>query len=162
LRSLLIAGAAMVLLVGLAAGLDLSRPADQRSHLGRFTEELIDDGPSALVDTFVRKQSANLRVLGVSQWTPGVPVAAVVPVVALGWQRRFRSSFPPGSALRTTFWAVVAATVLGFASNDSGPIVIALFLTQLAPFVLFVLLPRSDEEAVLLPATGSAGRTSTA
>lgn len=149
LRSLVVAGVAMVALVGLVAGIDLARPPDQRSHLGRFTDELITDGPAALVDTFSRKQSANLRLLGVSQWRQMIPVAVLFIVVPLAWQRRYRDVMPKGSALRVTFWSVVAATILGFASNDSGPIVISLFLAQLVPFLLLLLLAPDDEPTFL-------------
>lgn len=154
-RSLVIAGVAMVALVAVAAGLDMSRPADQQSHLGRFTEELLDDGPSALLDTFTRKQSANFRLLSVSQWSEIAPVALIFLAIPLLWQRRFPTVFPAGGALRTAFWSIVAATILGFASNDSGPIVIALFLTQLAPFVLMALLSPTDDGVLRLAADGS-------
>jgi hypothetical protein len=157
LRSLVLAGLAMVALVTAAAGLDLARPEDQRTHLGRFAEQVVDDGPSAFLDTFTRKQEANARLAQSSQWSRMVPVALAFLVVPLAWQRRYRTLLPPGSPVRVAFWAVVAATVLGFASNDSGPIVIALFLAHLPPF-LYLLLAEADRgEPVLLSAPVPAG-----
>jgi hypothetical protein len=157
LRSLVLAGLAMVALVTAAAGLDLARPEDQRTHLGRFAEQVVDDGPSAFLDTFTRKQEANARLAQSSQWSRMVPVALAFLVVPLAWQRRYRTLLPPGSPVRVAFWAVAAATVLGFASNDSGPIVIALFLAHLPPF-LYLLLAEADQgDPVLLSAPVPAG-----
>lgn len=152
LRSLLLAGLAMMALVTAVAALDLARPEDQRSHLGRFADQVMDDGPSAFLDTFTRKQEANARLAQSSQWSRMVPVALAFLAVPLLWQRRHRSLLPLGSPTRIAFWAVVAATVLGFASNDSGPIVIALFLAHLPPFVYLVLADADRGDPVLLPA----------
>jgi hypothetical protein len=155
IRTLVVAGLAMVVVVAVAAGLDLSRPADQRSHLGQFAESVLDDGLTAFSDTFARKQAANLRLLGVSQWTRIVPVALVFLAVPLLWQRRLRELLPPASALRVGFVAVLGATVLGFASNDSGPIVIALFLAQLPPFLLLRIQAVEAPRPHLLAADGA-------
>ena len=151
LRNLVLAGLAMAALVTAAAALDLARPEDQRTHLGRFAAEVRDDGASAFLDTFTRKQEANIRLAQGSQWSRMVPVALVFLVVPLAWQRRYRDLLPAGSGLRIAFWAVVAATALGFASNDSGPIVIALFMAHLPPFV-YLLMAAEDGDPVLLPA----------
>ena len=67
----------MLALVGAATALDLARPPDQRSHLGRFAEQVSEDGPSAFVDTLMRKQEANARLAQSSQWAKMVPVAAL-------------------------------------------------------------------------------------
>ncbi len=135
LRNVALAGVAMLALVGAATALDLARPPDQRSHLGRFAEQVSEDGPSAFVDTLMRKQEANARLAQSSQWAKMVPVAALFLAVPLIWQRRRRELLPPGSPLATTFWSILAATALGFLSNDSGPIVIALFLAHLPPLI---------------------------
>lgn len=155
LRNLVLAGLAMAALVTAAAALDLARPDDQRSHLGRFAEQVVDDGPAAFVDTFARKQEANARLAQSSQWSRMVPVALAFLVVPLAWQRRHRSLLPPGSPTRVAFWAVVAATALGFASNDSGPIVIALFLAHLPPFLYLLMTDADRGTPELRPAFGS-------
>ena len=159
ISTLVLAGLAMVVLVGVVAGIDLSRPADQRSHLGQFTERLLEDGPSELVDTFARKQSANFRLLQGSQWSRMVPVAAAFLFGLLVWQRRYDRLLPPGGPLRIGFWSVLAATALGFASNDSGPIVIALFLAHLPPFILMRALLAEDPPPVLVVPPAAVGPT---
>lgn len=152
LRNLALAGLAMAALVTAAAALDLARPDDQRSHLGRFAEQVLDDGPAAFVDTFARKQEANARLAQSSQWSRMVPVALAFLAVPLAWQRRHRTLLPPGSPTRVAFWAVAAATVLGFASNDSGPIVLALFLAHLPPFLYLLVTEAEVGPPEVLPA----------
>ncbi|MEO6629640.1 MAG: hypothetical protein ABIP03_13860, partial [Aquihabitans sp.] len=154
-RTLAIAGLAMVALVAVAAGVDLARPAQDRSHLGQFTETLIHDGPSTLTDTFTRKQEANFRILQGSVWSDLIPAAALFLLIPLVWERRSKEILPSGSALRASFFAVLAAAALGFASNDSGPIVVALFLSFLPPFITLIVLGSRSGEPELLAATGA-------
>lgn len=157
LRTAALAGAGMVALVTLAAGLDLTRAEESRSHLGRFAQRFLDEGPAALVDTFNRKQSANLRILSVSVWSQMIPIVIIFLLYVLVWDRRWDDLLPKGGVLRAGFVAVVAAAALGFATNDSGPIVVSLFLCFLAPFVLIaVVADRRDTTPRLVLAGTSA------
>lgn len=156
LRTLVVAGLAMVAMVGLAAGLDMARPAQDQTHLGRFAEKVIHDGPSALTDSFTRKQSANLRILGGSIWSHLIPAAGIFLFIPLVWERRAREILPPRSAIRAAFVAVLAAALLGFASNDSGPIVVALFLAFLPPLITLIVLGSREGAPELLAATPAA------
>jgi NAD/NADP transhydrogenase beta subunit len=100
--------------------LDLARPADDRTHLGRLFERIGDDGWSAFETVVVRKLQANLSVLTSSVWTLMVPLALAVAAyllwVAPGRLRRLRDE----PALRTALPGLGVAGVLGFALNDSG------------------------------------------
>jgi hypothetical protein len=136
LRTAIAAGVSMVGLVVLAALADLARPEASRSHLGRFADQVLDEGPSAIFDSFLRKQSANFRILGGSTWTDLLPIVAIFLVVTLVVWRWWGDALPAGTARRHGFLAVLGAALLGFATNDSGPIVIALFVAFLAPFTL--------------------------
>jgi hypothetical protein len=140
LRSLALSAGAMVALVVAAALADLSRPAASRTHLGRFAEKVRDDGPGALWDTFARKQSANFRILGGSVWSDLLPIVAIFVLFLLVWERRGDELLPRGSALRIGFWSVLGAAALGFASNDSGPIVVSLFVAYLPPLLTAIAL----------------------
>jgi hypothetical protein len=108
---------AVVVLFGL---LDLARPADDRTHLGRLFERVADDGWSAFETVVVRKLQANLSVLTSSVWTLMVPLALAVAAyllwVAPGRLRRLRDE----PALRTALPGLGVAGLLGFALNDSG------------------------------------------
>lgn len=134
----LVAAGAVVLVVG-AAGLDLARAPADRSHLGRFASDLIKNGPSVLNDAFFRKQSANFRILRTSIWTRLLPVVALFWFVPLVWQQRAREVFASRPMLRVGALFVLAAAALGFASNDSGPLVITLFVAWLLPFLALLL-----------------------
>ena len=148
--------AAMAVVVVLAAAADLARPEASRSHLGRFASRVLDEGPSAITESFLRKQSANFRILGGSTWTDLLPIVAIFLVVTLVVWRWWGDALPPGSARRIGFVGVLGAAALGFASNDSGPIVIALFVAFLAPFVLLaVRSARRPTEPVVVTARAS-------
>jgi hypothetical protein len=117
-RSAAIWGAATLAVISAFAALDLSRPADQRTHLGRLVESMSHHGLSSLTTVVTRKLAANLSVLTSTVWTVMVPIALCF-VVFLVWKL-------PGSArsIRETLPEVLGALAvvgfLGFALNDSG------------------------------------------
>jgi hypothetical protein len=119
-RNALVWGLSAVAVVVLFGLLDLARPADDRTHLGRLFERIGDDGWSAFETVVVRKLQANLSVLTSSVWTLMVPLALAVAAyllwVAPGRLRRLRDE----PALRTALPGLGVAGVLGFALNDSG------------------------------------------
>lgn len=149
--------AAMAVVVVLAAVADLARPEASRSHLGRFASRVLEEGPSAITESFLRKQSANVRILGGSTWTDLLPIIAVFLVVTLVVWRWWGDALPSGGVRRVGFVAVLGAAALGFATNDSGPIVIALFVAFLAPYVLLAVQSarRPTEPEVVVAATST-------
>jgi hypothetical protein len=120
-----LAVAALVLLVALAAA-DLLRPDAQRTHLGRLVAEMLEVGPRPLWDAIVRKESANFTLLLHSPWSVALLVVLVVPLLL-----RTRLSPAMSAAVAGN---LVLATV-GFATNDSGPVVVALALFYLGPLL---------------------------
>lgn len=156
-KALALAAIGMVVLVVGAAALDLSRPPADRSHLGRFTSDLLTNGPSVLSDTFLRKQSANIRIMKGTTWTRLIPLVALFWFQPLVWERRGEEIFGRRRALRVASWFVLAAAILGFASNDSGPVVVALFLAWLLPLLALLLLGAAQPDAALTFADGSPG-----
>lgn len=107
---------------GVAFGmLDLLRPSDQRTHVGRFFEKIGNEGWNGFWTVIHRKLSENLGVLTKSPWMTLVPLAlGFVAYLAIRAPRRLeilRRQFPGFGA------AIVALPVLaglGFALNDSG------------------------------------------
>ncbi|MDN5822083.1 MAG: hypothetical protein L0H39_11420, partial [Brachybacterium sp.] len=110
--------------------LDWLRPAEERTHLGRFIDELLS---GELVSVVIRKLSQNIAM------TTGYPALAVVMGVAviasiailmpgrLRWRRlaALDAEHPASYPVRV---ALVAGAWIGYAVNDTGPVLIAAML----------------------------------
>jgi hypothetical protein len=127
-------GAAAVITVGVIAVLDWLGPAEQRSHLGRFVQQVLDGDAAEVIG---RKAETNLHSFA-------NPIALLVPLVfvLLAWlvlqPERFRAgpllrSYQAVPVLRTGLIALLVTAVLGFAVNDSGVMVPAVALTMAVP-----------------------------
>jgi hypothetical protein len=141
-RTVAVAALATVAVLALAAGVELLRPPEARTHLGRVVADTIH-GHGGLGTTIARKAEANLRVFRASVWAWVVPIVAAFVLGLLVWQLRVEDLLPPRSPRRIGVVAAVAAGVLGCAVNDSGIVVTALVLVFVAPFL--TLLALSDD-----------------
>jgi hypothetical protein len=138
--------AAGVVAVGTVAVLDWLRPASDRTHLGRFVDQVITGEAWTVIS---RKGQANLDILLRS------PVAWILPVavVAAAWLfrpggllRRPDAAAPPPAglsagdafAVRSALIAVLLALTLGAAVNDSGVAVPAVAATLLVPLLVWL------------------------
>jgi tryptophan-rich sensory protein len=147
-RLLAILGAAVVA-VGTVAYLDWLRPADQRTHLGRFVDQLLSGEAWTVVS---RKAQANLDILLGSSLAWMLPVA----LVAAWWLVRPRAGLLRGGApgglsrphtagLRAGLLAVALSLTLGAAVNDSGVAVPATAAALLVPLLVWLAAaPRED------------------
>ncbi len=138
-KPLVAVGAASVALVAALAVLDLSRPADSRTHLGRFLDELLH-GDAGLV--IRRKMRGNLAILTSSFWSY-VLIAIVTVAATLMWRRR-ELVLPalharPGLRVFLAGFCIVAS--LGFALNDSGIAVPLIMLAVAVPWVVASVVP---------------------
>jgi hypothetical protein len=134
---------AAVAVVGTVAYLDWLRPADQRTHLGRFVQQLISGEAWTVVS---RKALANLAILA------GSPLAWMVPVilVAVVWLVRpggllRRGGRPPAglpprdvAVLRAGLLAVGLSQLLGAVVNDSGVALPATAAAVLVPLLVWL------------------------
>ena len=145
-----------VLALGAAALVDVTRPPEVRTHLGRLVAEVAADGPGPLLETVGRKAAANLRTWG-SPWVWGLAVLAISLVTAVAVDRNWHRILPRGSALRAGVAGTVAAGILGYAVNDSGVVVAALILVYLGPFLTLVALDR-EVAPVEVPAERAGSR----
>jgi hypothetical protein len=147
-RLVALAAAGVTAVVGLGF-LDLLRPAEQRTHLGRLFEQIGHDGLQPLTDAIQRKIAANLSVIPTSIWIPLVPsVLAFYAWLAYGSSPRLEAIRFRAPEMRWAFIGLLVAAVLGLALNDSGIAVPAMMLGVLNP-VLVRLALRTDELAVL-------------
>jgi tryptophan-rich sensory protein len=150
LRMAAILGAAVVA-VGTVAYLDWLRPAGERSHLGRFVEQLLTGEAWTVVS---RKAHANLDILLGSPlaWMLPVALVAAVWLVAPGGLLRTRPApsndgnaagqdgVPPSdaAALRAGLVAGLLSLTLGAAVNDSGVALPATAAAMLVPLLVWL------------------------
>jgi hypothetical protein len=117
-RLVALVGAATAVVIGVFAAIDLSRPADSQTHLGRLITSISDDGWGSFGTVVSRKLGANLGVITSTVWTAMVPLALALAVYLLwrapGAARAIRHAIPECLA------GLLVVGVLGFALNDSG------------------------------------------
>lgn len=122
-------------MVSALAWLDWLRPADQRSHLGRFVGDLLDGEAGDIVQ---RKIDATIATLTRGPGGVVVPVVLLAVAYLLARPQRFRS-FHDATVrvpiLRPELIAMYVTAVLGFAVNDSGIQVSAVCLVVATPLV---------------------------
>ncbi len=127
---------ATVAVLGAFTALDLARPEDERTHLGRSVVRLADGGADTIL---LRKIDANVRTLTSSTWTLLVPVALAF-LVFLAWRPRgllqdLQRRIP---GLRACLVGVLLVGVLGMAVNDSGVAVPAMAVGVLLPYIAYL------------------------
>ncbi|MDQ3941230.1 MAG: hypothetical protein M3238_07770 [Actinomycetota bacterium] len=131
------AGAVGALVVFLVV--DLSRPPDSQTHLGRFFEDVRARGGGVFLDTIERKARTNLRIITSTIWTYLVPPAlALIAYLLLrprGRARRLALAYP---RLRAGLVGALILGAVGFAVNDSGIVVPAMVLSFLVPMSLLI------------------------
>ena len=126
-----IAAATLVVLAVFAA-IDLSRPADSRTHLGRFAQRVLD-GEAWLI--LQRKLDANLSVLTSTVWALVIP-AALLFFAYLTWRpnsvlRRVNAEHP---TFRTFGISAITLGLVAWALNDSGVSMPAMMLAVALPY----------------------------
>lgn len=140
----ILAAVAVLLTVGLSF-VDLLRPPEVRTHLGRFAELLAGRDTSQLVTVLERKGAASLNSLTVTRWTYFIPVGIAVLVLLLLRPRGIlREVLPQRPLLRAGLWGTLVTAVLGFAVNDSGISISALALAFTVPFLVLIAVDTVD------------------
>jgi hypothetical protein len=145
-RTVVVVGAATLTVFLVAGFVDLARPEESRTHLGRLFEDIADNGVSAFETVVVRKIGANLAVLASSEWTLMLPIVFGF-VLYLIWRapwrlQHVRQVVPRERAARVAF---VIAAILGFAFNDSGIAVPGLMLGVINAALVYLVLRTEDE-----------------
>jgi hypothetical protein len=124
---------------GLFVAVDLSRPPQQRTHLGRFFEDVRSRGGSALTETVKRKASSNLRQArsfqNLYRFLPGALVTAFFLFWPPRWWQRFGTEEP---LLRAGCIAALIVALLGSGLNDSGITIFTTMLLFLAPMAILI------------------------
>ena len=126
---------------GLAIGfLDLLRPSDERTHVGRFFEQVGRDGLGGLFLVVRRKAGENLASFGHTVFVWMIPVAIGFAVIYLlvakpgtvaGLVRRV-------TTFKATMLALCVTAALGYLLNDSGVAIPAMMAVVVECAVVFL------------------------
>ena len=135
--------------------LDWLRPAESRSHLGRFVQTTLDGGAWNVI---ARKVDQNVSLLLSNPLSWLIPVGLVLLAYVLARPdsraaRPLRRSFGRVELLRTGLIAVLVMWVIGFALNDSGTAIPPVGATLALPLVLAIALKSREDEMLAGPAT---------
>ena len=133
-RAVVVFAAATVVLLGALGALDLTRPSESRSHLGRFLERIGEDGWDAFSTVIGRKLAQNFRTVMSSVWRfitlPLMVFAGFLAWRAPGRARDVRERVPE---LHAGLAGLGVAAVVGYAVNDSGIAVPGVMVAVLIP-----------------------------
>jgi hypothetical protein len=132
---------------------ELLRPPESRSHLGRFVETTLDGGAW---DIIVRKLEQNLTLLFGNPLSLLIPVALVLVAYALARPSSWAAAplsrpFSQIPLLRPGLLCVLVMWVIGFALNDSGAAIPAVGGTLALPLVIALSLRTSQNSTPATP-----------
>lgn len=135
---LLGAGAAGAVVVTAFALADWSRSEADRTHLGRFVQDVADGTAGTLLR---RKADAVLDLLFTSPVTAALPVVVAAAVyLVVRPPSLLQQAFSAAPAWRAGLLALGLACAIGFAVNDSGAAIPALALVIALPATIAVVL----------------------
>jgi hypothetical protein len=144
-RRLALVGLASLGVIAAFGLVDLTRPEESRTHLGRFISLSADQGAEGATTVIQRKIASNLNILTSSVWTLVIPVA-VGFIVFLAWRQpgflRRLQAWMPGA--RACLVGGLVLAVLGGVLNDSGVAIPGILFAVLLPY-LTVLILRTAE-----------------
>jgi len=147
-RRAALVGAGTLAALTLACVLDWLRPPQDRSHLGRFVQSVLDGDAGGIV---ARKAAQNVEILASSPATLALPVAAALLAVALARPARWRlpaleTAYEQAPLLRSGLAAIGILVGIGFVLNDSGTAIPPVTATLVLPLLAAVCL-RAREQA---------------
>ncbi|HEY3724679.1 MAG TPA: hypothetical protein VGN59_15105 [Acidimicrobiia bacterium] len=126
--------AAVLVGAGLIVGLiDLTRPSDKQTHVGRFFQKVGDEGVSGFTTVVGRKLSLMLQTFHNTGWV--LLVLGIVGSLAyVAWRTdRLRVLAVAVPVLKPMLVAFAVLAVLGTVLNDSGVQVMGMMLAVLVP-----------------------------
>jgi hypothetical protein len=132
-----VAGGAIILVATIAV-LDWARPAANRTHLGRFVQQLLDGGTGAVLR---RKLDANVQALtqrpALSLLVLALLLLTAVAVARPRWIRAtwLVDAYGTEPVLRPCITACLLTAIIGLVVNDSGINVPAVALAAALPLV---------------------------
>jgi hypothetical protein len=142
--------AAVVVVTGIVAGLlDLSRPSSERTHVGRFFEQIGQQGPAGFFDVIGRKWSLMVETFSNTAWV--LVVLVVLAVVVLAFRRTdvMRRIFAAVPTMGPGLVCAAVLTLLATGLNDSGVQVTGMMFATALPVLVFLAARFSDGDEVV-------------
>ena len=160
LRVWLAIGGGVGIFVVLLGLLDWLRPAESRSHLGRFVQTALDGGAW---DVIARKLAQNATLFFSNPLSMLIPVMLGVFAYILArptwWAAApLRRPFETIPLLRPGLIAIMITWVMGFALNDSGAAIPAVGAALACPLVIALAIRTFDDEWQARPVLTRASR----
>lgn len=119
LKKIMILGLAAVVLVLVFAGLDLV--LGMESHLGVFTQQILQEGPQAIFNTFGRKISMNIKLAKSSVWVNILLVGiAVIGIFIFRPSKHMKNISNKYPMIFKGFIASMIGCLITLLVNDSG------------------------------------------
>jgi hypothetical protein len=159
-RQLLAIGGGILGFLVLLGLLDWLRPAESRSHLGRFVQTTVDGDAW---DVIARKLEQNITLLFGNPLSLLIPVGLVLFAYLLARPDSpaaspVRRSFERVQLLRSGLVAVLVMWVIGFAMNDSGVAIPAVGGTLALPLMISIILGTLEDQRAAEPTLTRAAR----
>ena len=137
-RLVVLIGVVTVGVLVVFAALDLARPVESRTHLGRFAAKVLDGDAAVILQ---RKLEANLSILTSTIWTVVIPVALLF-LAYLTWRpnRMLQRINERHGSFRAFGISALTLGIVAWAVNDSGVSIPALMLTVALPYTAYLVL----------------------
>ncbi len=132
-----VAAAGATAALAAVVAIEALRPAESRTHIGRF---FLGSDSSGVLDTLERKWVVNVDLLQGSTWAWLIWFGLAFVFVVVITHRLGRDLAPPFSPEWIGAVGLFALGVLGWVTNDSGPLVAALVLSMLAAYLALLAL----------------------
>jgi hypothetical protein len=144
-RRVLVWGASGAVAAAGAMLVDAARPANVRTHLGRFAGRVLSGGAPDAFALVQRKAQSNIGLLG-SAWIWTVPVA-IAAYALLRWKspEQLDATIRDRRMVCAGVAGTLVAGVLGFAVNDTGIWVLGMMLAYAVPFFVLLVVEKLDE-----------------
>lgn len=110
------------------------------SHLSLFINQILSDGPSAIIETFSRKISMNMKLMQTSSWVNIIYIGiGSIVIVRILYPKIFKSLMNEYEYIKKGFISIGAGALITLLVNDSGVVSAATTMLYIAiPFLIMM------------------------
>ncbi len=105
------------------------------SHLALFINQILVDGPAAIIETFGRKISMNMKLMQTSSWVYIIYIGIAGLIISkISCKKEFKDIMSKDSYIKKALISIGAGAVITFLVNDSG-------VVSAATTMLYIIIP---------------------